>query len=176
MTTWEYLAGDETTERRELKWGTLVREPAPTYGHQAVVTNLTALLTGYVKTHNLGRVCVSPVDVVFDEARNLVLQPDVIFVSRDRLSILRDRVWGAPDLVIEVISSRSDGYDRGDKRRWYAEYGVREYWILDPALGRIEVNQLGTDPEARRMFEGAARVESSVLPGLELRASDAFQP
>ena len=73
-----------------------LRQPAPTYGHQAVVTNLTALLTSYVKTHDLGGVCVSPVDVVFDERRNLVLQPDVIFVSRDRLSILRDRVWGAP--------------------------------------------------------------------------------
>src|SRR5262245_24016888 len=132
MTTWQYLATAETNARRELKWGTLVREAAPSYGHQAIVTNLTSLLTNHVKAHDLGRVCVSPVDVVFDEARNLVLQPDIIFVSRDRIGILRDRVWGAPDLAIEVLSFGSDGYDRVDKLEWYAKYGVREYWILDP--------------------------------------------
>jgi len=175
MTTWEYLAGEETIERRELKWGTLVREPAPTYGHQAVVTNLAALLTNYVKAHDLGRVCVSPVDVVLDESRNLVLQPDIIFVSRDRLSILRDRVWGAPDLAVEVISPGSAGYDRGDKLRWYADGGVREYWIVDPRARRVEVFDTTAAAPTATAFEGDARVESRVFSGLDLRARDVFE-
>ena len=54
--------------------------------------------------HGLGRVLVSPVDVVLDEKKALIVQPDIVFISRERIGIVRDRIWGAPDLVIEVLS------------------------------------------------------------------------
>ena len=63
------------------------------------------LLKSHVDACELGAVCVSPVDVVLDEAEALIVQPDIIYVSRQRLAIVRNQVWGAPDLVIEVLSA-----------------------------------------------------------------------
>ena len=174
MTTREYLLGAETLERRELRWGTLVREPAPRYGHQAVLTNLTLALALHVREHALGRVCVSPVDVVLDDERALVLQPDLIFVATDRLSILRDRVWGAPDLVVEVLSPGSARRDRVEKRRWYRQYGVREYWIVDASARRIDVLVLQQPRSRRRQFAERAALTSTVFPDLGLRVADVF--
>ena len=175
MTTWEYLTGEETNLRRELTFGTLVREPAPTPGHQGVIMNIAAALFWHVKVNDLGFVCTSPVDVVFDEARNLVLQPDLIFVSGERSHIVRDRVWGAPDLIVEVLSPGNTRRDREDKRGWYADYGVREYWIVDDAEARIEVLGFERRNESQETFEGHTPIRSRVLPGLDLRAIDVFR-
>ena len=163
-----------TLERRELRWGTLVREPAPRYGHQAVLTNLTARLAFHARHEGLGRVCVSPVDVVLDDARALVLQPDLIFVSTDRLSILRDRVWGAPDLVIEVLSPGSARRDRVEKLRWYRQFGVREYWLVDTHAATIDVLALTRKRSRRRTFTGPRPVRSHVFPHLMLLAAEVF--
>jgi len=64
--------------------------------------------------------------VVLDRERALIVQPDVLFVAHDRLSIIRDQVWGAPDLVAEVLSIGTEAHDRIDKVAWYRQYGVRE--------------------------------------------------
>lgn len=56
--------------------------------------------------------CVAPLDVVLDETAALVVQPDVVFISRDRLGIIRNQVWGAPDLVVEVASLGTAERDR----------------------------------------------------------------
>jgi Uma2 family endonuclease len=62
------------------------------------------------------------------------VQPDIIFISIDRLEIItKKRIEGVPDLVIEILSPGSVGYDRRTKYDLYAEAGVREYWIVDPA-------------------------------------------
>jgi hypothetical protein len=100
----DYLSGREEMRRRELVWG-VVREPsAPRYGHQAVVTSLAVLLSQHVRNRALGEVCVSPADVVLDREQALIVQPDVFFIAAARMDIVRDQVWGAPDLVVEVAS------------------------------------------------------------------------
>ena len=139
MTTDDYLATFETTRRRELLCGH-VREPAaPRWGHQSVVTSLIAHLGAYVRRESVGKMCVAPIDVVLDREKHLVLQPDIIFVSNERLGIIRGQVWGAPDLTIEVCSKSSVRYDGRTKLRWYREYGVREYWLVRPTEHTIEV-------------------------------------
>jgi hypothetical protein len=65
---------------------------------------LTALLDAHVRERDPGVVCVSPVDVVFDARAALVLQPDIVFVARERLGIVRDRIWGAPDLIVVALA------------------------------------------------------------------------
>ena len=82
----QYLCGPETLRPTELVYGVLHEPPAPRYGHQAIVTRTIELLGQHVRKHELGKVCVSPVDVVLDRDRALVLQPDVIFVSTERLA------------------------------------------------------------------------------------------
>jgi Uma2 family endonuclease len=173
QTVCEYLSGEEDLHRRELVWG-VVREPAAPYcDHQSVVTRATVILDLHVREHDLGRVLVSPVDVVLDEGRALVLQPDVVFVSRARAGIVRDQIWGAPDLVVEVLSPGTRRRDLTQKRQWYARYGVREYWIIDPRMGEIAVIALGRRGR-RRTSRGTQRVRSAVLPAFDGRAADFF--
>jgi Uma2 family endonuclease len=174
VTTEDYLTMVETMRRRELVYGMVREPPAPFYRHQSAVTGLTVELSRHVRRRGLGRVCVSPIDVVLDPERALILQPDVIFVSNARLRIIRDQIWGAPDLVVEVLSKGTHRYDRTRKVDWYREYGVREYWMADPVNRRIEVVAFSCDGDDRARFVARARLQSGVLPGLRLRVADAF--
>ena len=176
LTTDEYLAGPETLMRRELVWGVVREPPSPFRKHQGVVTQATVLLAEHVLDHKLGRVYVSPLDVVFDRQKALVLQPDVMFVSHERLGILNDFVEGPPDLVVEVISEGSRNYDRVTKLQWYRDYGVREYWVIDPDARVIEVIQLDGEALERQSLRGADAIRSKVLPTFTETANAFFFP
>ena len=173
----EYLSGPEELTRKELVWG-IVREPAaPTCSHQAVVGRTFVVLATYAGRHTLGRVLVSPVDVVLDEQKALVLQPDIVFVALARADIVRDRIWGAPDLVVEVLSPGTRRRDTINKRRWYRQYGVREYWIIDPVSQTVELSMLDetTGRVRRRTTHGRGRVRSNVLAGFAEPARTFFE-
>ena len=139
MTTYDYLDGEETNRRRELAYGVLREPPAPFFSHQQLVFRVARLLEDHAEPRGLGRVGLAPIDVVLDAERALVVQPDVLFVAAARLSIIRDQVWGAPDLVVEVLSPGTESRDRVEKLGWYRQYGVREYWIVDLAGERVTV-------------------------------------
>ncbi len=172
----DYLADEEELQRKELVWG-MVREPAaPLWGHQAIVTRATVVLYSHVRQHHLGQVCASPIDVVLDEGKALVLQPDIIFVSHARAGIVRQQVWGAPDLVVEVESPGTRRRDRVWKRRWYRSYGVREYWLIDPIGQTVTVMAFPEAGRARqRAFRGKQRVHSAVLPAFDQPAATFFE-
>jgi Uma2 family endonuclease len=174
MTTDEYLAGPEAMVRRELVWGVVREPPSPFRKHQGVVTRATVLLSEHVLDHGLGQVYVSPLDVVFDRQKALVLQPDVMFVSRERSAILNDFVEGPPDLVAEVISEGSQHYDRVSKLEWYRNYHVREYWVIDPEVQEIEVIRLDIEPLQRNTYRGSDAIRSVVLPDFEEIAAGFF--
>ena len=101
-----------------------------------------------------GCVHVSLLHVGIHRQKALVLQPDVMFVSRERSAILNNSVEGPPDLVVEVISEGSQQYDRVSKLEWYRNYHVREYWVIDPEALEIEVIHLDTEPLHRRTYRG----------------------
>ena len=174
MTTDEYLAGPEAMLRRELVWGVVREPPSPFRKHQGVVTQATMILAEHVLHNQLGRVYVSPLDVVFDRQKALVLQPDVMFISYERLGFLNDFVEGPPDLVVEVISEGSRNYDRVTKLQWYREYGVREYWVIDPEVPEIEVIQLDGEALERQTFRPVDAIRSKVLPTLSETAGAFF--
>lgn len=159
----EYFRLPETMRPMELVYG-VVREPAaPRYGHQSIVTRLTRMLDIHVEEYRSGRVCVSPIDVVLDEPAALVVQPDLIFVSNERLGIIRDRIWGPPDLVVEVLSPRTAARDRTIKLEWYRRYGVREEWLVDYRRRSVEVVDLQS-VTVPRLFVGSEPMRSAVLP------------
>jgi Uma2 family endonuclease len=127
----------------------------------------------HVRAHRLGRVCVAPVDVVLDPDGPLVVQPDIIFVSNERAAIVRDRVWGAPDLVVEVLSPRTAARDRTTKLDWYERYGVRECWLSDAQRRSIEVVRLGENG-GRLTFTAGSVPQSIVLPAWSASIDDIF--
>jgi Uma2 family endonuclease len=121
--------------RCELLYGRLQVTPAPTFRHQEIVGALHALLLAHARRTG-ARIAPAPVDVVL--APHSVVQPDVVYVGADRTDIVRDRVEGAPDLVVEVLSPGTARRDLGEKLRLYAEAGVGEYWVVDPAARTFE--------------------------------------
>lgn len=163
MKTDEYLSYPEDLRRRELVWGMVREPPSPFAPHQRVTTRTAALLDQHVREHDLGTVLVAPMDVVLDPDKDLVLQPDVIFISRERESIIRDFVRGAPDLVVEVTSAGTARYDRVERVDWYRAYGVSEYWLVDPQEQSVTVIDLPSGAEGVT-YHGTATVRSSVLP------------
>ncbi len=119
--------------RYELIDGELYVSPAPSTRHQRVVTRLTVRVGNHVERLQLGEVFVAPLDVKFSPTDTV--EPDLIFISNERLAILGDKyVTAAPDLVIEVFSPTTAGYDRGEKRDLYARYDVPNLWFFDPRL------------------------------------------
>ncbi len=170
----EYFRMPETIRRMELVHGFVREPPAPRYGHQSLITHLTALLDLHVRPRNLGQVCVSPVDVVLDEAAALVVQPDIIFIRKERLHIVRDRVWGAPDLVVEVLSHGTARYDRTTKLGWYRRYSAEEAWLVDTHDASVEVIALQTEPQERAKVTGNRPIRSRVLPDLDIPAEQVF--
>lgn len=170
----DYLSTEETNRPQELAFGVLREPPAPGFDHQIIVGRIHVALNRHVHRYRLGDVVLSPVDVILDRHRALVVQPDIVFVSKDRRGICADRIWGAPDLVVEVLSTFRRRHDRITKVRWYRQYEVRECWIIDPVARTVEVLDLRSS--AASTFEGPRRVRSCVLPELRMRAAEAFAP
>lgn len=161
-------------KRYELIDGELCMTPAPNRRHQLISKRLLRVIDQHVERGRLGTVYNAPLDVIL--ADHDVLQPDLMFVSRQRRVIEVDEgLRGAPDLVVEILSAGTARRDRGAKSAIYHRAGVRELWIVDPDAERIEVflpTAAGLKLEA--LYQGEERVRSTVLPDLELRAGEAF--
>lgn len=121
----------EDRNRYEILEGELQVTAAPNIAHQTTVTNLTITLGVHVGERGLGYVFTAPCDVLLSELT--VVEPDVLFVSRERRGIILPRhIRGAPDLVVEVLSPATTARDRGPKMQIYERHGVPYYWLLDP--------------------------------------------
>ncbi len=105
------------------------------------------------------------------------MQPDLLFVSREREHLLSggDNVRGAPDLVVEILSPATADRDRGYKRALYGRHGVAEYWLVDPAAATVWIHrQRGGVLAVRRTFGREQTLRSPLLAGLELDLDDVF--
>ena len=166
----EYFRYPESNRPMELVYG-YVREPAmPSFGHEAILLRIAEVLGPHVREHALGK--IGRADVVLDKDAALVVQPDLFFISNERLRLVDERVWGAPDLVIEIASPSTEYRDRTLKLEWFRRYGVRECWLVYPRDQRIEV--VDCEGNRRESFAGEARIRSTVLPDLAVPAKECF--
>ncbi len=162
-------------KRYELLDGELVMVPAPNLQHQRVAARLGARLVLFVEARGLGDVLPAPCDVVLSATD--VVQPDLLFVSRERKRILGggDNVRGAPDLVIEILSPSTAERDRTLKRDLYARHGVREYWLVDAAARTVAVMRLaGGQFEVAARYAAGQTLTSPTLPGFQVDLDDVF--
>ena len=175
MTADEYLYDTEESNRiRELTMSRVSEPASPFFGHLALVLRVAKIWSDHAEPRKLGRVAVAPCDVVLDRDRALILQPDVLFVATARLSIIRDQVWGAPDLVAEVLSHSTRHRDRGQKLAWYRQYGVRECWLVDLYGDSVTVVDFTGPSPVERVAKGVDSIRSAVLPELDLSALGLF--
>ena len=171
----EFCQLPESMLLHELIDGELRTAGAPPVRHQEVVGNLLLALHSYVKSRQLGFVVPGPVDVVLDRDRPLVLQPDILYISRERSAIAQDKVYGAPDLTVEVFSPGGALFDRTEKSAFYAQYGVREYWLVDPGAETVEVRCL--EPQGYETvgpFRRGETLRSILFPDLRLSVDEIF--
>ena len=161
-------------ERYELIDGELITMPSPKEIHQAVSGALFLSVGAFVKAMRLGRVYFSPFDVILSLTN--VVQPDLIFVSSARAHIItEDNIRGAPDLLVEILSPSTAGYDRTVKRDLYARHGVREYWLVDPYAKTITVLILGAGGyDTHAVYGEGDTMTSPTLPGFALDLGELF--
>ena len=137
-------------KRYEIIAGELYVTPAPRPIHQLVAHRLELLLGYFVAEHELGWVLSAPCDVLFADGE--YVEPDLLFVRRERRGIITDRgIEGPPDLVVEIASGSTAATDRGAKREQYAFFGVPLYWIVDLEARRVEIYRLQEDPQRPRV-------------------------
>lgn len=145
--------------------GFLVKEPAPTYGHQAFASRLHAQLVTLVGTD---LALMAPCDVGIDEFN--VYQPDVLVLKSAPSFDVHD--VGIPRLAIEVLSPSTARRDREVKRRKLLAAGVEEVWIVDPATKTVE-RHTGDSCQVAR---GDEALRSTAISGFEVVPSRLFAP
>jgi Uma2 family endonuclease len=161
-------------KRYEILDGELYVVPAPNTRHQTVGLNLMVALHQHVKSGALGRILNAPYDVVLSDEN--VLQPDIVFVCRERLSIIGEaNIRGAPDLVVEILSPGTRQKDLAIKRKIYARFGIQEYWIVDPDAATVEVLAWKVSGYITAgLYRQSDRLSSPLLPELALVLNEVF--
>jgi len=154
--------------------GELIMSPAPNPYHQKVLLNLFRIFDRAL--YGKGEIYLSPIDVYFDNKN--VYQPDLIFISKEKLEQITKRgIEGTPDLILEVISPASSFIDRNAKKKKYLASGVTEYWIVDPGNKTIEVYLSSVEnydePAAFATEEGA--ILSPRYNDLKFRLEEVFK-
>jgi Uma2 family endonuclease len=151
---------------------------SPSYEHQYVVGELHLELASYFKNHGC-KVILSPFYVQLDvneseDEAKIVLLPDLLVVC-DTNKISRNRLKGAPDIVIEVLSASTGVRDRNQKYYLYEKNGVKEYLIVDPSNRTVEV--LGWKDgyfQKRAVFGPEDKLISILYPDLQINLANIF--
>lgn len=170
----DYLKTPED-KRYELIEGELIMTPSPVTYHQWISKNILYELERFVREKKIGRVFGAPCDVYFDEEN--VFQPDILFISNERTAIIGEKnIQGAPDFVVEVLSEGTAYRDLVKKKRLYAQFGVKEYWIVDPWEKTVEIylNKEKTFSLQKSYLQNDI-LESPIVTGLKIKLSDVFE-
>ena len=162
--------------RYEIIEGELFVSRSPSLTHQSVSGNLLHSIKTYLVENPIGEIWATP-GVIFSESSGVI--PDLVFVSHGRRSEIAsgDRITGAPDLVIEIVSPGADNErrDRLAKRQLYGKYGVKEYWIVDFEKRTVDVYVLQRQTlELQSLLTEQDDITSSVLPGYRCKLETIF--
>jgi len=136
--------------------------------HEDEVIGLGAVLRIAIEQQGLGRLFGSNFQIRLHSGKRRV--PDLVFVAKERLEIIRPTyIDGAPDLVVEFVSDDSTVRDWREKYWEYEAAGVKEYWVIDRRLKRMDLNILGGDHKYAAAKEQEGKLFSKVLPGFWLK-------
>lgn len=172
--TYSDYSNMDDDKRYELIEGELYMVPSPNFYHQTISMNISHTLKKFVKENNLGIVLYAPFDVVLSETD--VVQPDIIFISRERIELITEKnLRGAPDIAIEILSKKTRERDKLVKKRLYMDHGVKEFWIVDPDKRTIEImvlKETGFDTVGIYFIDD--ELTSPLLQGFRLSLKEVF--
>jgi len=169
----DFLLFPDDGKRHELIDGEHIMSPSPFTKHQRILGNLFIVIKLFLKSHRMGEAFIAPMDVVLSDTD--VVEPDLLFIASEHASIITEKhIMGVPDLIVEVLSEGSGtetcatrnmsqmGLGRKTdeiiKRRLYEQYGVKEYWIIDPELESVKARS-GLCPSERGAWGHLERSE-----------------
>jgi len=163
-------------KRYEVIDGELFVSKTPGLFHQLISGTIYSSFDSYLKENPIGKVVSTP-GVILSDLDGVI--PDLIFIRSEKLAaaVESDRIHGAPELVVEILSPGSDNArrDRIAKLYLYAKFGVREYWIVDPETRTIELYiRSGNNLILSGTFGAADKISSTVLLGYSCNVADLF--
>ena len=176
LTYEDYVLIPDDGRRHEIIDGEHFVTPSLVTRHQAILRNLLLELGPEVRERGLGQLHLAPLDVILSESD--VVQPDLLFVRRERQAIIGDWVRGAPDLAVEILSPGTRRRDDTVKRSLYESHGVSEYWIVDPKAEAVEVCRLADGEYARPerlLAQRGDTLASPLLGGIRLELRRVFR-
>jgi len=174
----DFLNFPDDGKRHEIIDGEHYVTPSPNTKHQRVSSNLLFALRLYLRQHPAGEVFAAPFDVVLSDLD--VVEPDLLYISRERASIVTaQHVRGAPDLVVEILSPGTRKTDDVTKRKLYERSEVLEYWVVDPELDTIKIYrrvQEAFPRIAELTLEQGDVLTTPLLPGFSTSLAELFAP
>ena len=141
--------------------GELIMSPSPTTPHQERSVDIIYQIRHFLKTNPIGKVYIAPTDVYFEEYN--AYKPDILYISNEKKEIIKDDgIHGAPDMIIEILSRSTGYYDSNSKKKIYERYGVKEYWLIDPADDEVIGYEL-VKGKYKEFYRGTGKFTSKVL-------------
>lgn len=158
----------------ELIDGAYFVSPSPFAKHQQVSWKIEHLLGEWVEEHDLGEVYNAPLDVILSQYDTV--QPDILFIAKERTNIIRKFIEGPPDLVIEILSPYNKVTDQKIKKSLYEKFGVPEYWIVDPDKQTItRFNLKSKKYQTAKTYRHGEVMQSKILPGFKFSLAAIFK-
>ena len=174
MSAADYIASPQSAHKSDLIEGVFVMASPASFQHSELQAFLLTVVSNFVNARKSGVVLGE--NSAYQLSEDNVYQPDVSFLSRERLHLAGEvYVDGAPDLAVEILSPSSRRYDLVEKRINYARFGVREYWIVDPIERSVTVSEL-VQGEWIPIHPAEGILHSKVLDGFWLRLEWLFPP
>jgi Uma2 family endonuclease len=169
-----YLKIPNDGNRYEIIDGVLYLMASPNHKHQTAVRKIAHYFTTYVDLAGLGEVLLSPFDITLPSGSTV--QPDVSVVLKQNKRIVKaKRAYGTPDLVVEVASPSTGGYDQKLKKASYAQAGVKEYWIVRPSRKTVEISTLEEgELVSKGIFKGQDTLPTQIIPEFPVKVEQFF--
>ena len=176
LTYEEYAVLPEDGRRWELIDGDFEVNPAPSPRHQTVSRRLQFELMRALEEPGRALVFNAPIDLILSPHQ--VLQPDLAIIRSDRQELVTERgIEGPPDIVVEILSPGTRLLDQRLKKAVYARFSVREYWLVEPVGGQIELYRLASsgDFEIEQRFDRASRLTTPSFSEVNIELARVFR-
>lgn len=148
--------------RCEVIFNVLVMSEPRTFQHQLVLSEVQVPLYFFLREKDDAEIIPGPFDVYLEEQLSAV-QPDLsIFVNDNLRSIREDGAYGAPDIIVEVLSENKS-YETQRKKALYEKAGVKEYFMVDPSTKITALLTLNASGIYEQTYEAAGTLRSSVI-------------
>ncbi|BBD53523.1 hypothetical protein PA905_26130 [Planktothrix agardhii CCAP 1459/11A] len=181
LTFEEYLTYDDGTDNRyELEDGVLIPMTPASPIHSDIIELLYDSFKAEIKRLGLDWK-VKQGDVGIRTRLSRSRQPDIAIIQAEDWRRLRQfkksAILEVPALlVVEVVSPGEDNENRDyvKKMTEYEEFGIAEYWIIDPLIEQVMINFLMNGSYQNTIFTGQQRIISQLFPDLNLTVEQIF--